>query len=114
MYKGLRLDFANNPSLLTDLERSKDLLQEYYDDNYAATPMHYKDADNSMMYSQTLDFTSCYSSIDPEVVDELDKYFKIKHKDFKKCNPLKWWKSQWEDWPKLYCLACDVLCIPGL
>jgi hypothetical protein len=41
------------------------------------------------MDSYMSDFTSHYSSIDPEVVDELDEYFKIKCKDFKKCDPLR-------------------------
>ncbi len=66
------------------------------------------------MDSYTSDFTSRYLSIDPEVVDKLDEYFKIKCKDFKKCDPLRWWRSQWHDWPNLYHLACDVLCIPGV
>ena len=115
-YEGLKLDFANDPVLLADLERSRDRLQEYYEDNYAASPTRYEDIGDSshILDSYTSDFTSRYSSIDPEVVDELDEYFKIKRKDFKKCNPLKWWRSQREDWPNLYRLACDILCIPGL
>ena len=115
-YEGLKLDFANDPSLLADLERSKDRLQEFYEDNYAVSPTRYEDInDNSrIMDSYTSDFTSRYSSIDPEVVDELEEYFKIKRKDFRKCDPLKWWRSQQEDWPNLYHLTCDILCIPGL
>ncbi len=38
-YEGLKLDFANDPNLLADLERSKDWLQDFYKDNYAATPI---------------------------------------------------------------------------
>jgi hAT family protein len=115
-YEGLKLNFTNDPGLLADPKRSKDRLQEYYEDNYATFPMHYEDIsdDSHIMVFHMSDFMSHYSSINPKVVDKLDEYFKIKHKDFKKCDPLRWWRSQQEDWPNLYHLACDVLCIPGL
>jgi len=113
-YEGLKLDFANDPGLLADLEKSKELLREFYDANYALSPTH-SESNNTVhqIDSHTSDFTLRYSSIVPEVVDELDEYFKTKRKDFKKCNPLRWWRSQREDWPNLYRLACDILCIPG-
>ena len=38
-YEGLKLDFANDPELLTDLKRFKELLEEFYDNNYAASPV---------------------------------------------------------------------------
>ena len=114
-YEGLKLDFANNPRLLADLERSKELLEEFYDNNYAMSPVHSENFDDSHLIDpHMLDFTSHYSSIDAEVVNELEEYFKTKRKDFKKCNPLRWRRSQHKDWPNLYCLACDILCIPGL
>ena len=115
MYEGLKLDFANDPGLLADLERSKELLEEFYDNNYATSPVHSENFDDSYPIDpHILDFTSHYSSIDAEVVNELEEYFKTKHKDFKKCNPLRWQRSQCKDWPNLYHLACDILCIPGL
>ena len=114
-YKGLKLDFANNPGLLTDLERSKELLEEFYDNNYAMSSMHSENFDDSHPIDHhMLDFTSRYSSIDAEVVNELEEYFKTKHKDFKKCNSLRWQRSQCKDWPNLYCLIYDILYISGL
>ncbi len=112
----MKLDFANDPGLLADLERSKDQLQDFYEDNYAATPTHCEHINNDshIMDSYMSDFTSRYLSINPEVVDELDEYFKIKCKNFKKCDPLRWWRSQRHNWPNLYRLACDVLYIPGV
>ena len=72
-YEGLKLDFANDPGLLTDLERSKELLEEFYDNNYAASPVHSENFDNSHpIDSHMSDFTSHYSSIDAEVVNELE------------------------------------------
>jgi hypothetical protein len=113
-YEGLKLDFANDPGLLTDLERSKGLLEEHYEKHYATPLTRSEDADEiHPMDSHTSDFTLRYASINPEVIDELEEYFKIKRKDFKKCNPLRWWRGQRSEWPNLYRLACDVLCIPG-
>jgi len=110
----LKLDFANDPILLADLEKSKSLLREFYKKNYATLPAHSEGINNvHPKSSHTSDFTARYESIIPDVIDELEEYFKIKHKDFKKCKPLRWWKTQQEDWPNLYRLACDILCIPG-
>jgi len=113
-YEGLKLNFSNDPILLVDLEKSKSLLCEFYKNNYAASPAPSEDINNvHPKSSHTSNFTAYYKSIIPDVIDELEEYFKIKCKDFKKCNPLRWWRTQQEDWPNLYCLACDILCIPG-
>lgn len=93
-YGGLKLNFAKDSELLADLERSKELLEEHYNKNYAVSLPCFKATDDSYtIYSLISDFTLQYSSIDPEVVNELEEYFKIKHKDFKKCNPLRWWRG---------------------
>ena len=114
MYEGLKLDFANDPELLADLKRSKELLEEFYDNNYAMSPVRSENFDDSHPIDPHMsNFTSHYSSIDAEVVNGLEEYFKIKCKDFKKCNPFRWW-SQQEDWPNLYRLTCDILYIPGV
>ena len=114
-YEGLKLNFANDPILLADLEKSKLRLCKYYNKYYATSPAPSTDANTVCSKSSaTSDFTACYKSIIPDAIEELDKYFKIKHKDFRKCDPLRWWRSQCKDWPNLYCLACDILCIPGL
>jgi len=110
----LKLNFANDPTLLADLEKSKLHLHKYYNKYYAASPAPSRDANNICSKSSaTSDFTAHYKSIIPDAFDKLEEYFKIKRKDFKKCNPIRWWRSQHEDWPNLYHLACDILCIPG-
>ena len=110
-YEGLKLDFANDPLLLADLNKSKSHLHDYYNKHYATPPALCRDTDNTHAKpSSTSDFTSCYNSIVSDSIDELEEYFKIK---CKKCNPLRWWRGQREDWLNLYCLACDILCIPG-
>ncbi len=110
----MKLNFANNPILLADLEKSKSLLHKFYDEHYAASPGSSKDIGNVHTKSScTSDFTARYETICPNAIDELEEYLKIKHKDFKKCDLLRWWRSQREDWPNLYHLVCDILCIPG-
>jgi hypothetical protein len=110
-YKGLKLNFMNDALLLMDLNKSKSCLREYYNKYYAALPAPPRDTNNPHPNpSSTSDFTSCYNSILPDSIDELEEYFKIKHK---KCDPLRWWRGQHKDWPNLYHLACDILCILG-
>ena len=114
-YKGLKLDFKNDPILLVDLDKSKSHLREYYNKYYAVSPAPPRDTNNACLkLSSTSDFTAHYESIIPDLINKLYEYLKIKCKDFKKCNPLRWWRSQHKDWPNLYYLACDILCIPGL
>ena len=93
-YEGLKLDFINKPVLLADLDKSKLLLHEYYNKYYAASPAPSKDTNNICSKSfSTSDFIACYESIVPDTIDKLEEYLKIKRKHFKKCNPLRWWRS---------------------
>jgi hypothetical protein len=116
-YEGLKCDFANDPILLADLESSRQLLREYYDENYAAkaapSEAAPKTGSGGLGSSRKVDFTARYQQTMAEVIDELGEYFQVKRKDFKTCDPLKWWWSQRENWPNLYQLVCDILCIPG-
>jgi len=89
-YEGLKLDFANDPVLLADLNKSKLHLCEYYNKYYATLPAPSKDtSDGHSKSSGTSDFTAHYESIIPDSVDKWEEYFKIKWKDFKKCDPLR-------------------------
>ena len=111
-YKGLKLNFANDPLLLVDLNKSKSYLYDYYNKYYATLPASPRNTNNTHLKpSSTSDFTLHYDLIIPGSIDKLEEYFKIK---CKKCNPLRWWRGQCEDWPNLYHLACDILCILGL
>ena len=116
-YEGLKCDFANDPILLTDLKKSKQLLHEFYNANYATmapTPDTSPATRNhGIGSSRKVDFTARYQQIKSETIDELAEYFQVKRKDFNTCDPLKWWWGQRENWPNVYRLVCDVLCIPG-
>jgi hypothetical protein len=47
--------------------------------------------------------------------DELTEYFRITSipEPFDKVDPIQWWYTRHEQFPNLYCLARDILCIPG-
>ncbi len=46
--------------------------------------------------------------------DELEEYFKLPREDFDLCSPLEWWVGRQAQFPNLYCLATDILSIPGM
>jgi hypothetical protein len=46
-------------------------------------------------------------------INELKEYFKLPAEDFDACNPIHWWVGWQAQFPNLFCLACDILCIPG-
>ena len=92
-YEGLKLNFANDPVLLADLNKSKLHLYEYYNKYYAISPVPFKDISNvhpKPSGTSALDFTACYKLIIPDSINELEEYLKIKQKDFKKCDLLRW------------------------
>ena len=47
-------------------------------------------------------------------VNELEEYFKLLPEDFEKCDPIKWWVGRRAQFPNLFRLAHDILCIPGM
>ena len=48
------------------------------------------------------------------VINKLDDYFKLLPENFETCNPIHWWVGQHAQFPDLFWLACDILCIPGV
>jgi hypothetical protein len=59
-------------------------------------------------------FTACYRRRENIMVNELEKYFKLLPENFKKYDPIKWWVSCHAQFPNLFHLAHDILCIPGM
>ena len=47
-------------------------------------------------------------------LNELDEFFKLQAEDFDTCNPIQWWMGRRSQFPNLFWLARDILCIPGL
>jgi len=58
-------------------------------------------------------FTARYRRRENVTVNELEEYFKLLPEDFEKCDPIKWWVGRRAQFPNLFRLARDILCIPG-
>ena len=127
-YDGMKADYANDDTLAEHLESSKSTLFDYFHKYYMnkATPdsspsstmapplvLSPSQSMSSTLGSLKKSFTARYHWKDKPAVNELEEYFKLPLEDFDACDPIWWWISQWAQFPNLYCLACDILCIPG-
>jgi hypothetical protein len=121
-YDGALQDYANDPELLAYLESAKSLLHTHYILCYANCAPHSLDdvSDTTNTISSAVDgspskvnFTSRYKKKDQLQRDELEEYFKLPREDFDTCKPLQWWVGRQAQFPSLYCLARDLLTIPG-
>ena len=121
-YEGTQQDYANDPDLLVYLESAKSLLHTHYIMHYATyTPQTLDDfTDTTDTISSATDgspskvnFTSRYKKRDQLSRDELEEFFKLPREDFDACKPLQWWVGRRAQSPTLYCLARDLLTIPG-
>jgi hypothetical protein len=117
-YETLRQNYADDAQLLAELESSKSNLQAHYNMVYAPTEMA-----NSAAQPQTpangspqkVDFLARYRNRGRDThTDELAEYFRItsvpEHLDV---DPLHWWYGRRHQFPDLYRLVPNVLCIPG-
>jgi len=83
IYEGLKLDFSNDPILLVDLKKSKSLLHKFYKNNYTTSPAPSEDINNvHPKSSHTSDFTACYKSIIPDVIDKVRRIFQDQAQGF--------------------------------
>jgi hypothetical protein len=119
-YEGLKMDYADDPTLSSHLEDSKTSLFHYFDENYATlcsltlssplpTPVQAPPTDGSPWKS----FTARYRRKEKYFTNELEEYFKLPAEDFDTCNPIQWWMGRRSQFPRLFQLARDILCIPG-
>jgi hypothetical protein len=120
-YEGLKIDYGDDLTLLDHLEESKTSLSIYFAENYAAlcpptpsssqdlTPVQALPVDGSPQKS----FTARYRRRENHSTDELEEYLKLPAEDFDTCNPIQWWVGRRSQFPRLFQLARDILCIPG-
>lgn len=123
-FKSLAKDYEREPDLLADIHKSKSDMADFFKLEYpgseesntpsapasALPPL----ADGS---PQKIDFLSRYTSTSTAGNvnrDELDEYYRITMQpvDFS-VDPLEWWHARREQFPRLYRMTCDILCIPG-
>jgi hypothetical protein len=117
----LKIDYADDPSLSNHLEDSKTSLFNYFDDHYATlhSPMPSSPPSTPTPALLPTDsspkksFTARYRRKEKYSTNELEEYFKLPAEDFDTCNPIQWWMGRRSQFPRLFQLARDVLCIPG-
>jgi hypothetical protein len=116
----MKADYADDPMLSDHLEQSRFNLVDYFNDNYANTipvpssmpPASVRSAPVTAGSPQK-SFTARYRRKEKTSVNELEEYFKLPPEDFNACNPIHWWIGRRAQFPNLFCMARDILCIPG-
>lgn len=121
-YEGLKADFSSDPDLLDHLEDMRSQLNSHFQAKYAGkfnpkratAPAPSTSSFTHPKGSPQKDFTARYRLQQRTVIDELQEYFKLPQEDFDLCDPIQWWFSRQAQFPKnLFCLARDILTIPG-
>jgi hypothetical protein len=118
-YEGVCADYAGDSDLLGYLESSKSMLHTHYINHYSHRANSLSQSTNTTQSASdeppsNVNFTSRYKKKDAQSRDELEEYFKLQCEDFDLCNPLEWWVGRQAQFPNLYCLARDILSIPGM
>jgi hypothetical protein len=121
----MKVDYADDPMLYDHLEESKLNLFDYFNANYANTipgpavptpsssPFTHVQSAPIESGSPQKSFTARYRRKEKASINELEEYFKLPTEDFDACNPIHWWVGRRAQFPNLFCMARDVLCIPG-
>jgi hAT family C-terminal dimerisation region len=119
-YEGLKVDYGDDLTLSSHLEESKTALFTYFDENYATLPRLTPSSPPSMpVQALPMDglpqksFMARYHQRENHSTNELEEYFKLSAEDFDTCNPIQWWVGQQSQFPCLFQLACNILCIPS-
>jgi hypothetical protein len=121
----MKIEYKSDPLLLPYLRSSKENLQSYYDTHYASKhPAPSCNAESTTPTpSATLvapprspqkNFTLRFHRKAKADINELEEYFKLPPEDFETCDPIHWWMGRRAQFPNLFWLARDILCIPGV
>ena len=120
----MRSDYADDPALSDHLEESRSNLFDYFNENYANADSTDTSAPLSIPStpvqpaptapgSPQKSFMARYRRKDRTSINELEEYFKLPPENFDACEPIRWWFGRRGQFPNLFCMARDILCIPG-
>ena len=119
-YEGIKTEYADDLMLSDHLKQSKSMLFNYFNENYANIILVLSSSPSTSIQSPPMtaglpqkSFTARYHRKEKTSVNELEEYFKLPAEDFDACNPIHWWFGQRAQFPNLFCMARDILCIPG-
>ena len=122
-YETLKEEFRDDAILTTNLEFAKDSLSDHYHAFYASTATVTTQESTSTQSPvpdspENIDFTSRYQKrhASSSIRDEIQEYFRITSvpEPLNQVDPIQWWYTRQEQFPNLYRLARNVLCIPGM
>ena len=117
----MRSDYADDPTLSNHLEESRSNLFDYFNKHYAnasaaappSSPSAVVQPASMVAGSPQKCFTARYRRKEKASINELEEYFKLPAEDFDACHPIRWWFGRRAQFPNLFRMACDILCIPG-
>jgi hypothetical protein len=121
-YEGMRADYADDLALCDHLEQLRFNLINYFNENYANIIPAPSSSPFTSIQSAPIaagsespqkSFMARYRRKEKPSVNELEEYFKLPAEDFDACNPICWWIGRRSQFPNLFCMARDILCIPG-
>ncbi|ESK82481.1 ac transposase [Moniliophthora roreri MCA 2997] len=119
-YVGLQDDFADDVILSDNLEDFKAQLHTFFNETYAnhlpCNSFQESSASTNLALKGSphkMNFTSYYTKKLQLETNELEEYFKLAPQDFDTTDPIDWWYHHHKVFPNLYCLARDLLAIPG-
>ena len=119
-YEGLKAYYADDITLSDHVELSKASHFNYFDKHYANANKPMSSAPSMPVPttppvegSPQKSFTAQYRRKEKSSHNELEEYFKLPAEDFDTCNPIHWWVGRRSQFPCLFHLAHDILCIPG-
>jgi hypothetical protein len=100
------------------LESSKEALDEYYQVNYAnkpaPSPSVAAPSSRQAFASPQKDFVARYRAQRVGIRDGLRDYYSVLREDFLLCDPVQWWVVRKAQFPNFFCLAHDLMTIPGV
>lgn len=117
----MKVDYADDVILSDHLEDSKSSLFDYFNANYTkgipapplSLPSTHDQSAPTATGSPQKSFTARYRRKEKTSVNELEEYFKLPTEDFDSCHPIHWWIGRRAQFPNLFCMARDMLSIPG-
>jgi len=122
-YEEMKLDYAGDESLAEYLESSKTNLCNYYKTHYAgkhSAPSQMTDPvpgpsvnPSAPPCSPQKNFTSHFQWKAKAAINKLDEFFNLPQEDFDTRNPIHWRMDHRAQFPNLFWLAHDILCIPS-
>ena len=119
-YNSMKADYVDNLMLSDHLEQSKLILFDFFNKNYANIILVPSSLLSTSVQSAPMaagspqkSFMAWYCRKEKTSINELKEYFKLPAEDFDAYNPIHWWFGWQAQFSSFFCMACNILCVPG-